>query len=80
MLVVKLELWPLGDEGAAREIGRATIGNIGGTSDRGDYAYEVTKDGETVQQGEFRGFARRERDAWDLVFLVLRAVVGVRNP
>lgn len=30
MLVVKVEVWPHGDERSAREIGRATIVNFGG--------------------------------------------------
>ena len=40
MLVVKLEIWPLGNEAQAREIGRMRIGNVGGDHDGGEYDVE----------------------------------------
>ncbi len=44
MIVVKLELWPRGDESHAKEIGRMYIANDGkGTTDRGDYQVAVCR-------------------------------------
>lgn len=44
MIVVKIELWPMGVESSAREIGRTYIANDGhGTADRGDYNVAVCR-------------------------------------
>lgn len=45
MIVVKLEIWPGGSEGRAREIGRTYIANVGGSSQRGDYQAAVCRRG-----------------------------------
>lgn len=45
MLVVKLELWPRGDQNQAEEIGREYIANIGGDAERGDYQAAVCRRG-----------------------------------
>jgi len=46
MVVVKIELWPLGDEKKAREIGRAEIVNDGtGTTERSNYAVNLLHSG-----------------------------------
>lgn len=48
MIVVKLELWPCGDESRATEIGRTYIANDGtGTLERGDYKVAVCRRGTT---------------------------------
>jgi len=42
MIVVKIELWPHGNESKAREIGRCNIWNDGtGTKERGNYKAEL---------------------------------------
>lgn len=43
MIVVKLELWPGGDERRKREIGTTYINNVGGTDKRGDYDVRVMR-------------------------------------
>lgn len=45
MLVVKLELWPHGDEKRKREIGRTYIANVGGSVSRGEYVAAVCRRG-----------------------------------
>ena len=48
MIAVRLELWPLGDETRAREIGRMYIANDGtGGATRGDYKVAVCRRGTT---------------------------------
>lgn len=45
MIVVKIELWPQGNELEAQEIGRTYIANVGGTAKRGDYRVAVCRRG-----------------------------------
>jgi hypothetical protein len=90
VIVVKVELWPGGDEKRSRLLGLGTITNIGGTPARGTYSATLlgaTRAGVTptvMHREPFRtvrvdGFPRRRLCAWDLVFRVLRAAVGTRN-
>lgn len=46
MLVIRIELWPKGDERRAREIGRGLIANVGGTDQVGDYEVRLLKSAE----------------------------------
>lgn len=41
MLVVKVEIWPMGDEGRAREIDRFYVWNTGLADDGESHCYEV---------------------------------------
>lgn len=71
MLVVKLELWPGGDEAKKRVIGSATIANVGGDDRHGTYQATVVTDGisfETRVEDH-----PREDGAWALVARVLAA-------
>jgi len=43
MIVLKIELWPGGDETRSKEIGRTYVYNDGGTHDRGDYKVRVAR-------------------------------------
>lgn len=45
MIVVKIELWPYGNEARKQEIGRTYIYNVGGTQERGNYAGFVCRKG-----------------------------------
>lgn len=89
MLVVKTELWPLGDENRAREIGRTYIFNTGGTAsvNRGDYEVRVARrskeflyDPLKVHRGEgfsrtgsVRNFSRKSYNVWRLVTRALKS-------
>lgn len=46
MIVVKIEMWPHGDEDRRREIGRMYLANVGGTAERGDYLVTVNRRGD----------------------------------
>jgi len=46
MIVVKIELWPFGNESKSRELGRAYIANDGtGDLERGNYTVAVCRKG-----------------------------------
>jgi len=49
MIVIKIELWPMGFESKKRELGRMLIRNRGGTQKRGDYGVQVLRKGSGVQ-------------------------------
>ena len=71
MLVVKIELWPGGHEGNAKEIGRAYIWNDGsGTEARGNYKGKILRRGSQTRiwrEGRVLGFPRKRLKAWDLL-------------
>lgn len=75
MIVVKVELWPKGDESKARQIGELKIVNVGGDDDRGDYSVNVLELGGLRVQldGEVRGH-ERVAPVWMLVGRALRSV------
>jgi hypothetical protein len=54
MIVIKLEMWPRGDHSRARSLGVATIANVGGTADTGDYEVRLFKAQEYSRQAETR--------------------------
>lgn len=95
MIVVKIELWPLGDESKSKEIGRIDIANnLDGDAKRGSYTVVLHKrlgkvkrgiwkrgvvDIENAEKFEIEGFDRIRRGPYDLVYLALRKFVGWRN-
>ena len=60
MLVVRMEIWPGGDESRKREIGRANIANVGGDSAVGDYDYVVVEGATLVGKGRWCGHNRMD--------------------
>jgi hypothetical protein len=81
MVVVKIEIWPHGDESKAREIGRAKIANDNsGTSALGNYEIELSHSGAYAgrpgvwKRGRLSGFFRRS-SPYHLVMLALGAVL-----
>ncbi len=95
MIVVKIELWPGGDESKAREIGRIDIANnLKGDSNRGTYTVVLHKrlgkvkrgiwkqgmvDIDNAEKFEIEGFNRINRGPYDLLYLALKKLVGNRN-
>lgn len=89
MIVVKLEMWPKGDESKKYELGRTYIFNAGGTAQRGDYEVRVcrkSREGnyeKTARQlVEGKGFTRTGRlenhprqsyNVWRLIIRALRS-------
>lgn len=86
MIVVKIEMWPKGDEEAKREIGRTYIYNAGGSLTRGDYEVRVCRKKrfkttlDNLRSG--KGFTRKARvedyprlsyNVWRLILRALRA-------
>ena len=76
MIVVKVELWPFGNEAAAREIGRAHIHNDAtGDAAVGNYGYHIwNQAGICVRKGDVVGHVRA-RGVWELI---RRCLVGLR--
>lgn len=79
MLVVKIELWPYGDERRAREIGRLHIINKGDSStpQRGNYLTRLLRKGstKTVQRtAEVLNHPRLSAPVWKLVRKALEAL------
>lgn len=48
MIVVKVELWPHGDQARAENLGTVWIANTGGSASRGDYKAAATRKGEAL--------------------------------
>ncbi len=86
MIVLRVEVWPDGDQKRAREIGVVEIANDEtGTADRGNYSVRRKRghapDTLPGAAGCYvTGFDRTRRTAWDLAFVALRGLVGRRNP
>lgn len=75
MLVVKIELWPYGDEDEAREIARMVVANL--APSRWSTRYGVaaaSEDGRTWQRATVR---RRDRATWVLLPQALSRVLGL---
>jgi len=83
MLVIKIELWPRGDEKEKKLLHVGWIGNVGtGTRTSGNYKYVLSQrntPGRTLRKGFINGFPRKRLSAWDLLYRCLREAVGDRN-
>jgi hypothetical protein len=80
MIVVSMDMWPHGFEDAKYPLGSARIWNTGGTHSIGEYKFELfDKAGRSYKKGEIKGFPRLKLLAWDLLFRVLKAALGMRN-
>ena len=73
MIVVTVELYPLGSFGKRRIIGSALILNDKtGTLESGNYKAKIWKDGEDIGSPIIKNFPRQELDAWDLLAEVIK--------
>lgn len=85
MITVKVELWPLGSEEHAREIGRMYIANVGGDATRGDYDVAVCRRNTTAvpqpinpegpkptRRGSVVRYPRLAYNMWRLITRALR--------
>lgn len=75
MIVVRVELWPGGDEKAAREIGSAYIWNASNLAEISDYGFRLTHrkegaDREEVSEGVVIRHPRYE-GVWRLIRRVI---------
>ena len=84
MIVVKVELWPFGQEELAKTLGVATITNDGtGTQDSGNYVAQLFKETRYARpwkKARVREFARETLSSWDLLYRVLDKVVSEGKP
>jgi hypothetical protein len=51
MLVVRIELWPKGDESTKRDLAVIAIANVGGDATAGDYEYAISNQAGTRYAG-----------------------------
>jgi len=75
MIVVKIELWPMGFESKKRELGRMFIDNQGGTDKRGDYRVRVLRKGSTdkvLRECKVENYPRRSYNIWRLICRALK--------
>lgn len=80
MVVIKVEMWPHGDESRKYSLASATIANIGGDVTTGDYEYKLfNKAGGFWKAGFIKGFPRKRLMAFDLLYRALKEAFGKRN-
>ncbi len=86
MIRITVEMVPHGMESKKYEIGRAIIANDGtGNQTLGNYEYVINRvdgDKEVVfAAGEIKGFRRRERPVWNLIYrmLMMTFTMGVEG-
>ncbi len=84
MVVVKVELWPGGDESQAKTIGVAKVVNDQtGDEVASNYLVELSHSGSYFgrpgvwKQGRVTGY-RRQLSPYHLVYLALKAALGMR--
>jgi hypothetical protein len=88
MIVVKIEMWPKGDESKKYEIGRTFIYNAGGTLTRANYEVRVCRKGGLnkapsvsdlhsgegfARTGRVEGYPRLSYNVWRLILRALRS-------
>jgi len=79
MIVVKIELWPLGDKSRSKEIGRMYVTNDGsGNVDRGNYTVAVCRRGSTertkpTRTGSVSNYPRQSYNVWRLILRALKS-------
>ena len=80
MIVVKVEIWPFGDEKKAHEIGRLLIHNRGDHPDRprrGNYGVRLLRRGSKTairRTAEVLNHARLSNDVWKLIRKALESL------
>ena len=76
MIKITIELFRHGNPDDREILGTAKIYNdLSGTPERGNYKYKLSKkSGKIWRKGEIKGFARKSRSAWRLLYLVLKDI------
>jgi hypothetical protein len=91
MIVVKVELWPMGNEEKAKELSRAYIANDYETSKKtkGEYGSYDAKFMQSIlfnpkkiwKKGRAENVHRKKRGVWDIIYLCLKSAgMDKRNP
>jgi len=86
MIVVKIEMWPKGDEARKYELGRTYVYNSGGNAKRGDYEVRVCRKGNYdvdsrdlvdgkgfTRTGTVSNWPRLSYNVWRLILRCLQA-------
>lgn len=77
MIVIKVELWPGGNEARAQEIARGRIANDGtGTLASGNYRAAFTSEVSAdryLRKADIQNFPRRRKNVWELIRRALEA-------
>lgn len=78
MLVLKLEIWPGGDESQAEELGRMTVALIRKSDDGklGDYEVEICDKEKQVVKTWVDSHQRTRHGAWELIRLAFAGIGG----
>ena len=73
MIVVKLEIWPYGDESDTSSLGTIEIYNDAtGSFTRGNYKYKLKgKKDRVMSEGTVKNYARNAQHPWNLIRQVL---------
>lgn len=89
MLVIRIEMWPRGDQLKARLLGEGRICNEGGTAELGNYSVNLLRSpeyakpgnvGKSWRKGTVENFPRLKLGPWDLLLHALVSAIGKRNP
>lgn len=84
MIVVKIELWPRGNEDNKRQIGEIrTANDATGTNSRGNYdgmLFTKHRNPRVWKRGRVVDFPRQRMNVYDLLLQILRSAIGDRNP
>lgn len=65
--MIKIEMWPHGDESKKRDLAAIAIANVGGDSEFGDYGYSISHQIDSKYGAKWEGhapFANRGVGAW----------------
>jgi len=81
VIVIKIEMWPGGDEKKAFPLASGIIFNDAtGTPESGNYVGELRdKSGRRWRKVCVQAFPRRRLMAWDLLYRILKEAVSDRN-
>lgn len=79
MIVVRIEMWPLGAKSRSRTLATAKITNTLTSSSNklGDYKFEITLTNENKiwREGTIQGFHRKSKNVWYLLKLILEEIL-----
>lgn len=84
MIVIRVEMWPHGNQERKYHLGSAIITNTGalGNGPRGNYEVQLSgKKGAKIEGGKIgkvENWARRQRNIWELIAVAIRSVLGER--
>ena len=77
MIVVKVEIWPFGNEKKKRLLGTLKIVRIiTGTPTIGNYKVELYSGKKCWKKGEVKGYKRKSQSFWHLIHEAFKCLFG----